>query len=480
MLTQLTHSLFITTLACASAACACPPGEENSSQDCGNASANRIIHLSTSGRDGAPGQVIRLAAQQTPAVAGQHRVISVQGVPLNGTASATSSGNSQTSSVVTVVDGDTTVSIVSKVTITRGDDGNVNRQDSSETKVTVDGSEVPQDRVKRIGSTLQVLDGSGRVIRTVEVPEMPSAPVAGGGQAIARALGSLQGIGRPGMALRDPVAVKGLNWNAWGSPPAKVMLGVTMEQPDASLAEHLKLNPNDVTVIGSITPDSPSAKAGLQKWDLIVSVDGQAPAPQAKIRDVLRQKDPGQQMTLGVISGGVKKDIVVTLEAYDAAKVGSLLVVPGSGDDASGEWTTDAVGSDLNELMERLRFQYDIDIDLGDLVAPASPRVAVPPGGPGAPPVPEAQPNSGFYRFRAPQSTSGDAERLRMMEEQLQAMSEMMQRMEERLAGSTGGAAGSGSANGGPAARPSGPSRPRGPRQPQPPEPPQAPTGPRT
>ncbi|MFO0826963.1 MAG: PDZ domain-containing protein [Phycisphaerales bacterium] len=418
--------------------------------------------------------------------AANSRTVTVVGSPLGGasggapvsvTVSASSpdgARSSESSSMISVVEGDTKVEITTKVTVTVDDKGNENRNETNDTKVTVDGKEIPQDRIRRQGNVLQVLDEHGNPMRTVELPQMSQQAFAGGGGGrggIARALAQARGHAGSALGATANSGASGGSGTSAGaqagaSNQPKVMLGVIMEQPDKALAQQLRLNAQDVTLIGTVNPDTPAAKAGLQESDIIVAIDGQTPSTQQKIRQVLQSKEPGQNVTLSVISGGQKKDVTVTLEAFDPSRLNAGATATSIPNFSFGDADDP---QQLRELLMKLQADGALNIDLDDLkeilVAPSAGGVVVTPGGPGgnAGGGPGGGPGAGggVYRFRM-QQPGDDNARIRELEERLRVMTEMMQQLEERLSGVQRT-----------------PGSPVPPRAPAPPPPPPPPSGPR-
>lgn len=382
--------------------------------------------------------------------------------PAGGTASATPivaavTSDGQTSQIATttsVSDGDTKVEIVTTVSIEHDDEGNVSRDETSETKAFVGGKEIPQDRVRRSGDTIEILDESGEVMRTVTIPQMNmrhsisanALAFPGALDAARRLAGGTLGGAHPASPFHVRI---GQRSQAAGATAPKVMLGITMEPPEQSLADHLRVGADEVTVVGNVTPDTPAARAGLQQYDVIVAIEGDAPASPSKLREALGAKEPGQTLNLRVLSGGLSKDVTVTLEAYDAKKLG---VAPAAASPDDGAFvfelgpSMDAAATidpeSLKKLMEQLQSRIGdyTDIDLNEFFAPMGPN------------APRQGTGPGFYTFQVPVPTppattippgvphaphaqpAAPDDRIRELEDRIRSLTEMMERLERRLA----------------------------------------------
>lgn len=106
-------------------------------------------------------------------------------------------------------------------------------------------------------------------------------------------------------------------------PPLKVMMGITMGQPSADLANQLGIEADQTTLVTTVREGLPAAIAGLKAYDVIVSVDGKTPASPQAIREALREKKAGDPLAFEVMRGGKKQAISMTLAEYDGAKLGA-------------------------------------------------------------------------------------------------------------------------------------------------------------
>ena len=163
--------------------------------------------------------------------------------------------------------------------------------------VRIDGEEIPPERIHEMRGGLVIMDEDGKEIETVR-------------------------IGIPG----DDQTF----WQYWvgGNAPEelriaapfqpKVMIGIHLDEPGAPLLRHLKLEPGTATLVRALHVGLPAEKAGLDEFDVIVKIDGEAPANPEALRAALAEKEPGDVIKLKIIHEGAPKLIKVTLDAYDA------------------------------------------------------------------------------------------------------------------------------------------------------------------
>jgi M6 family metalloprotease-like protein len=68
-------------------------------------------------------------------------------------------------------------------------------------------------------------------------------------------------------------------------------------------------------IVAEVSPDSPAAKAGLQKGDVLNRMDGQAIAKAESLREALMSRAPGESLKLQVLRAGQSMDLTATLGA---------------------------------------------------------------------------------------------------------------------------------------------------------------------
>jgi serine protease Do len=90
-------------------------------------------------------------------------------------------------------------------------------------------------------------------------------------------------------------------------------LGISIQPVNADLARAFNLPSTNGALIGDVTADSPGAKAGLQKGDVVVGLSGQAVADPDDLRLRVSQMAPGTAVKLDIIREGQKKQLNATL-----------------------------------------------------------------------------------------------------------------------------------------------------------------------
>jgi serine protease Do len=93
-------------------------------------------------------------------------------------------------------------------------------------------------------------------------------------------------------------------------------LGVSIQEVTADLAKAFNLPSAEGALVGDVSPDSPGAKAGLQKGDVITSLNGQKIADYHDLRLRISQTAPGTSVKLDVYRNGQKQQITATLGEF--------------------------------------------------------------------------------------------------------------------------------------------------------------------
>lgn len=182
--------------------------------------------------------------------------------------------------------------------------------DGDDIDATINGEEVPSDRIQQDEGRIRLLDKQGNVVAEFQV-----GAGKGGTLWIQNDDGNAGawGLAAPGQG-GNSVAVAG--------DPPPVMLGITMGSASDSLLDHLGLEQGTVVLIDRVYDGLPAAQGGMQSDDILVEIDGTKPLTEEKVREVLRSKKPGDEVKCKVLRKGATKELKIKLEAYDAGRLG--------------------------------------------------------------------------------------------------------------------------------------------------------------
>jgi serine protease Do len=149
------------------------------------------------------------------------------------------------------------------------------------------------------------------------------------------------------------------------------MLGVTVQTVTADLARSLRLESVGGAIVSSVTPGGPADQAGIERGDVVTSINGTKLADSNSLRNHVAALKPGSKATIAVVRGGREQTLTATL--------GEL---PSQGVDATP--TEDAAnrggaGLSVEPLTPQTARRLGIDNDAEGLVV-----VGVDPSGPAA------------------------------------------------------------------------------------------------
>lgn len=95
----------------------------------------------------------------------------------------------------------------------------------------------------------------------------------------------------------------------------RAYIGVSLDTLSRETAAQLELDRDSVALIEHVYAGTPADRAGLQKYDVITSVDGVSPASPSHVRAAIRQKKTGEEVRLGVVRAGKPLEVVVAIQA---------------------------------------------------------------------------------------------------------------------------------------------------------------------
>jgi membrane-associated protease RseP (regulator of RpoE activity) len=102
---------------------------------------------------------------------------------------------------------------------------------------------------------------------------------------------------------------------------SNAFLGVAVEGIPPSLAEHLHDQvTNGGLLVAEVAADSPAAKAGIKKFDVITTCDDQKLMNPEQLIHLIRNEKPGKTVKLGIIRHGKSETIEATLAEIPASE----------------------------------------------------------------------------------------------------------------------------------------------------------------
>jgi Do/DeqQ family serine protease len=98
-------------------------------------------------------------------------------------------------------------------------------------------------------------------------------------------------------------------------------LGVGVQDVTADIAASLELPDTSGALVGSVESGSAASRAGLQRRDVITTLDGEKLADSNALRNRIAAAKPGSTVTLGIIRDGRNQTLSATLSEREAARV---------------------------------------------------------------------------------------------------------------------------------------------------------------
>jgi len=115
-----------------------------------------------------------------------------------------------------------------------------------------------------------------------------------------------------GAALAAVALTGGLAGGAGAQTSERPWLGVTTQEITTDLREGLDYRGTGV-LVSSVVPDSPAARAGLEKGDLLVSFNSRTIDTPSELVDVVRAARVGQSVSLAIIRDGQRRTLTAKL-----------------------------------------------------------------------------------------------------------------------------------------------------------------------
>ena len=134
----------------------------------------------------------------------------------------------------------------------------------------------------------------------------------------------------------------------------RAMIGVTLANMTPEIAEGFGLGNQQGVIIQSVFPGSPAERAGLQRNDVIVELNGSPVTDRDKFRLKIADTPSGTRVRLGVLRDGKRVNSEVTLTDRDENVIAGR--VPARGGDA-----TESMGLTVRDLTPAEKQELSVD-----------------------------------------------------------------------------------------------------------------------
>lgn len=115
-------------------------------------------------------------------------------------------------------------------------------------------------------------------------------------------------------ASRNVIKIESIEPDQAKEPAREVTwLGLSTEDVSDVLASQLGLKPGQGLVVAFVAPDSPAAKAGIQKFDVIEELGDQMLVDPTQLRKLVQMQKDGETIQLTLYRGGKKQSVSATL-----------------------------------------------------------------------------------------------------------------------------------------------------------------------
>lgn len=217
-------------------------------------------------------------------------------------------------------------------------------------------------------SNLQLLDGGYENFIQTDASINPG----NSGGALVDALGRVVGIntaiistsrGNIGIGFAIPISLASNIMQSLietGSV-SRGFLGVSIQDMDTELAAEFGLADSKGALVVEVGAGSPADEAGLERGDVLTSVNGKSVASTNELRLLISQTTPGTDVVVGYVRGGEDLEATVTLGKLDEETVV-----------AATESRSDPIpGVRLSALSDEIRSQFDVDPEIDGLIVVA-------------------------------------------------------------------------------------------------------------
>jgi len=146
-------------------------------------------------------------------------------------------------------------------------------------------------------------------------------------------------------------------------------LGVSIQDLSSDLAQSFGVEENRGVLVGDVQPDSPAAKAGLKRGDIIIEYDGFPVQEIGSFRSRVATTSPGKRVTMVILRDGKRQTITAVVGTLSSEEAGAPAT-----SSKPGERTE--LGLTVQNLTDDLAQRYGYEGDYGVIITEVAPGSA--------------------------------------------------------------------------------------------------------
>ncbi|HAH87634.1 MAG: trypsin-like peptidase domain-containing protein [Armatimonadota bacterium] len=131
-------------------------------------------------------------------------------------------------------------------------------------------------------------------------------------------VGTDQGLGGLGFAVPSNTVRRAVNDVLQHGHIMVPWIGIGYTEITAQIAEAYDLPVKAGVLIGSVAPNSPADRAGIQKGDILVQMNGTPLTSAGQLQEFIREARVGQRVNLTYLRDGSRRTAILTLEEMPA------------------------------------------------------------------------------------------------------------------------------------------------------------------
>jgi serine protease Do len=146
-------------------------------------------------------------------------------------------------------------------------------------------------------------------------------------------------------------------------------LGVTIQDLDQDIAREMKLASTNGVLISDVQPGGPAAKAGLQRGDVVIRINGQATDSTGRLRNIVAASGSGGKVKLEFVRAGKRQSVDVALGETPADAQSAIAPT----ERGSGSGVLDGLTLEPLDAQNRRRFQVPDRVSDGVVITSIQP-----------------------------------------------------------------------------------------------------------